>query len=112
MVIVFMPEDYANWIPLLADRPFTDLYVTEGDGGFPGVAFMARPVVGGTFAFLTLERACGGKATEGLNFLEKEKDDKQAPVKAETCFEYESSSAVEESKRILDMEYVAFIDEI
>jgi hypothetical protein len=25
--------------------------------------------VGGHFAFLALERACGGKATEGLKFL-------------------------------------------
>ncbi|KAJ4304819.1 hypothetical protein N0V90_000347 [Kalmusia sp. IMI 367209] len=42
------------------DRAFTDLYDTEGDGGFPGVNFYARPVVGGHFAFLALERACGG----------------------------------------------------
>lgn len=56
---------------LCIDRPFTDLYDTEGTGGFPGVTFMARPVVGGTFAFLTLERACGGKAMEGLEFLDE-----------------------------------------
>lgn len=31
---------------------------------------MARPVVGGHFAWLTLGRACGGKAVEGLSFLE------------------------------------------
>ena len=31
---------------------------------------MARPVVGGHFAFLTLERACGGQAVQGLEFLE------------------------------------------
>ena len=48
----------------------TDLYDTEGEGGFPGIAFMARPVVGGHFAFLALERACGGKAGEGLAFLD------------------------------------------
>jgi hypothetical protein len=42
------------------DRPFTDLYETEGTGGFPGPHFMARPVVGGHFSFLALERACGG----------------------------------------------------
>ena len=48
------------------DRPFTDLYLTEGDGGFPGPNFFARPVVGGHFAFLALERACGGRAMEGL----------------------------------------------
>ncbi|KAF2092053.1 DUF1793-domain-containing protein [Saccharata proteae CBS 121410] len=42
------------------DRPFTDLYNTEGDGGFPGPNFFARPVVGAHFSFLALERACGG----------------------------------------------------
>lgn len=42
------------------DRPLTDLYNTEGDGGFPGPNFMARPVVGAHFSFLALERACGG----------------------------------------------------
>ncbi len=51
------------------DRPMTDLYETEGDGGFPGAHFMARPVIGGHFAYLTLARACGGKALDGLAFL-------------------------------------------
>ncbi len=32
---------------------------------------MARPVTGGHFAFLTLGKACGGKAMEGLAFLEE-----------------------------------------
>lgn len=41
---------------------------------------MARPVIGGTFAFLTLGRACGGKATEGLSFLERRKGDEDRPV--------------------------------
>lgn len=54
------------------DRPFTDLYKTEEHGGFPGPNFFARPVVGGHFAFLTLERACGGRAMEGLAFLDEE----------------------------------------
>ncbi|KAH7070619.1 glutaminase A [Paraphoma chrysanthemicola] len=55
----------ALWLnETVTDRPFTDLYVTEGDGGFPGPWFFARPVVGGHFAFLTLERACGGQAKE------------------------------------------------
>lgn len=36
---------------------------------------MARPVVGGHFAFLTLERACGGKAMRGLEFLEEKEVD-------------------------------------
>jgi hypothetical protein len=57
------------------DLPLTDLYDTEGDGGFPGISFKARPVVGGHFAFLALERACGGKAVEALSFL----DDEPAP---------------------------------
>lgn len=50
----------------------TDLYETEGDGGFAIHAFKARPVVGGHFAFLALERACGGKAVAGLSFLDDE----------------------------------------
>lgn len=33
---------------------------------------MARPVVGAHFARLALERACGGRAAEGLQFLDKE----------------------------------------
>jgi hypothetical protein len=55
----------------VTDRPLTDLYETEGNGGFPGINFMARPVVGGHFAFLALERACGGKAVDGLRFLDE-----------------------------------------
>ncbi|TKX27634.1 hypothetical protein C1H76_0058 [Elsinoe australis] len=51
------------------DKPFTDLYKTEEDGGFPGPDFFARPVIGAHFAFLTLERACGGRAMEGLKGL-------------------------------------------
>jgi hypothetical protein len=52
--------------------PFTDLYDTEGTGGFPGISFKARPVVGGHFAFLALERACDGNAVAGLKFLDDE----------------------------------------
>ncbi|KAI1193621.1 DUF1793-domain-containing protein [Nemania serpens] len=64
-------QHVASWVNETAtDRPLTDLYDTEGDGGFPGVYFMARPVVGGHFAFLALERACQGKAIEGLSFLD------------------------------------------
>ncbi|PVI04026.1 glutaminase A [Periconia macrospinosa] len=48
------------------DLPFTDLFETEGDGGFgSGIRFTARPVVGGHFAFLALERSCGGKFGAG-----------------------------------------------
>ncbi|KAK7749859.1 hypothetical protein SLS53_000440 [Cytospora paraplurivora] len=64
----------ASWLnETVTDKPFTDLYETEEQGGYPGgLEFKARPVVGGHFAFLALERACGGKATEGLRFLEAE----------------------------------------
>lgn len=36
------------------------------------MAFKARPVVGGHFAFLALERACGGEAVASLSFLDDE----------------------------------------
>jgi hypothetical protein len=61
----------------VADKPLTDLYDTEGDGGFPGIAFKARPVVGGHFAFLALERACDGKAVAGLSFLNNDEESKE-----------------------------------
>lgn len=38
---------------------------------------MARPVVGGHFAFLALERACGGKAVEALRFMDEEPANKK-----------------------------------
>lgn len=61
----------AVWLnETVTDRPFTDLYNTEGDGGFPGPWFFARPVVGGHFAFLTLERACGGAAKKAFEYEE------------------------------------------
>jgi hypothetical protein len=53
------------------DKPFTDLYDTEGEGGYPGITFFARPVVGGHFSFLALERACGGEAMYALSFLDE-----------------------------------------
>jgi hypothetical protein len=60
----------ALWLNETAtDRPFTDLYNTEGDGGFPGPSFFARPVVGGHFAFLALERACGGSSPDAFQSL-------------------------------------------
>lgn len=59
------------------DRPLTDLHETEGTGGFPRTRFMARPVVGGHFAFLSLERACGGNALAGLEFLDVEEIDEE-----------------------------------
>ncbi|KAI0909461.1 hypothetical protein F4823DRAFT_594604 [Ustulina deusta] len=70
-------QHVASWVnETVTDRPFTDLYDTEGKGGFPGIYFMARPVVGGHFAFLALERACQGRAADGLQFL-----DSTAPAK-------------------------------
>jgi len=72
-------ESVALWVnETVTDRPFTDLYETEGDGNFPGPNFFARPVIGGHFSFLALERACGGKAVEALAFLDTQEDDKQS----------------------------------
>ncbi|MCJ1377903.1 hypothetical protein MMC17_000999 [Xylographa soralifera] len=63
-------ESVAKWVnETTTDRPFADLHKTEEDGGFPGPNFFARPVVGGHFAFLALEKACGGMAMKGLTFL-------------------------------------------
>ncbi|KAI4240356.1 MAG: hypothetical protein L6R40_005182 [Gallowayella cf. fulva] len=68
-------QSVAKWVnETTTDRPFTDLYETEGTGGWPGAHFMARPVTGGHFAFLTLDKACGGKARAGLAFLDEEDD--------------------------------------
>ena len=75
LVCVSWPLGLSSGFSILTNRtdsPLTDLYDTEGDGGFPGIAFKARPVVGGHFAFLALERACGGKAVQALSFLDAE----------------------------------------
>lgn len=65
-------ESVARWVnETVTDRPFTDLHNTEGDGNFPGPNFFARPVIGGHFAFLALQRACGGRAMPGLSFLDE-----------------------------------------
>lgn len=50
----------------------TDLYETEGEGTFAGSSFFARPVVGGHFSFLALDKACDGKAVAGLGFLDEQ----------------------------------------
>ncbi|KJZ75657.1 hypothetical protein HIM_04814 [Hirsutella minnesotensis 3608] len=64
-------ESIALWVnETITDRPLTDLYDTEGEGGYSPATFMARPVVGGHFARLALERACGGTAVDWLNFLD------------------------------------------
>lgn len=61
----------AKWLnETETDRPFSDLYKTEERGGFPGPNFFARPVVGSHFSFLTLERACGGKAMDAFEYEE------------------------------------------
>ncbi|EQK98252.1 DUF1793-domain-containing protein [Ophiocordyceps sinensis CO18] len=71
-------ESIALWVnETVTDRPLTDLYDTEGKGDYSPARFMARPVVGGHFARLALERACGGKAVEWLKFLDV--DDEEAP---------------------------------
>ncbi|CAH0044200.1 unnamed protein product [Clonostachys solani] len=68
-------ESIARWVnETITDRPFTDLYDTEGKGDFSPVRFMARPVVGGHFAPLVLKHACRGQASKGLDFLDAEDD--------------------------------------
>ncbi len=65
-------ESVAKWVnETSTDLPLTDLHNTEDDGGYPGPNFYARPVIGGHFAFLALQRACGGNAMEGLSFLDE-----------------------------------------
>ncbi|KAK3066375.1 hypothetical protein LTR53_017308 [Teratosphaeriaceae sp. CCFEE 6253] len=64
-------ESVAKWLnETVTDRPFTDLYKTEERGGFPGPNFFARPVVGSHFAFLALERACGGSGAKAFAYEE------------------------------------------
>ena len=64
-------ERVAKWLnETVTDKPFTDLYKTEDKGGFPGPNFFARPVIGSHFAFLTLERACGGTAARVFDYEE------------------------------------------
>ncbi|KAF2860716.1 glutaminase A L-glutamine amidohydrolase [Piedraia hortae CBS 480.64] len=49
----------AKWVnETVTDKPLSDLFVTEGGGGFPGPDFFARPVVGGHFAVVVLDRVC------------------------------------------------------
>jgi len=75
-------EASAKWVnETSTDRPMTDLYDTEGDGGFLGAYFMARPVIGGHFAFLTLEKACGGQAMNALSFLNEQNLDAEGQRK-------------------------------
>ena len=64
----------ARWLnETNTDTPFSDLYVTEFEGGYaPGTRFTARPVVGSHFSILVMDRACGGLAREGLKEWEDE----------------------------------------
>lgn len=58
-------DSVAMWVneSSIVDRPLTDLYFTEDDGGWPrgGPRFFCRPVVGSVFAFLALEGVSGGE---------------------------------------------------
>lgn len=66
-------DSIALWVnETSTDRPFTDVHNTEGEGEFQGAYFIARPSVGGHFAWLALERACEGRAKDGLKFLEED----------------------------------------
>ncbi|KAL8901914.1 MAG: hypothetical protein Q9207_004976 [Kuettlingeria erythrocarpa] len=79
-------QSVAKWLnETTTDRPFTDLYETEGTGGWPGAHFMARPVTGGHFAFLTLDKACGGKAMDGLAFLNDDLDEGKGKAESENA---------------------------
>lgn len=56
---------YAKWVNhTTIDRPLSDLFETEDKAGSwgGGVRFLARPVVGGHWAGLALNRACGGRS--------------------------------------------------
>lgn len=83
-------QSVAKWVnETSTDRPLTDLHDTEGDGGFPGPNFFARPVIGGHFAFLTLEKACGGKAVQGLDFLRDDVVDREIGMNVAGLMELE-----------------------
>ncbi|PQE16000.1 glutaminase A protein [Rutstroemia sp. NJR-2017a WRK4] len=75
-------EEIVDSIALWVNETTTDLYDTEGTGGFPGIEFKARPVVGGHFAFLALERACDGKAVEALDFLNEDAETEEEKVES------------------------------
>jgi len=53
----------ARWLnETESDLPFTDLFETEGKGGFgAGNRFAARPVVGAHFSLVALARMCAGR---------------------------------------------------
>ena len=60
-------QSMGRWVnETSTDRAMTDLYDTEGSGGFPGITFKARPVVGGLFSVLALKERCDGKAWSSM----------------------------------------------
>ncbi|KAI9806313.1 MAG: hypothetical protein M1825_006428 [Sarcosagium campestre] len=90
----------ALWVNETAtDLPLTDLYDTEGNGGFPGITFKARPVVGGHFSFLALERACDGNAMSALDFLNVQ----ETPERAHRHQGYPSGDAEEVDTENLEL---------
>ena len=67
-------QAHASWVnEKSTDKPMADLHDTEGTGGFPGLNIIVKPVIGGHFAPLALNRACGAKAAKGLKWLDNEK---------------------------------------
>lgn len=61
------------------NRPFTDLYDTQTTG-FPGINFMARPVVGGHFSVLALDQACNGTGFDTLKAIFTNETDSKKTV--------------------------------
>lgn len=94
-------QSVAKWVnETSTDRPLTDLHDTEGTGGFPGPNFFARPVIGGHFAFLTLERACGQKAMGGLDFLRDDVVDRETQMDVKGLLELEVLEAWAEGEEL------------
>ncbi|PYH93271.1 DUF1793-domain-containing protein [Aspergillus ellipticus CBS 707.79] len=88
-------ESVAKWVnETVTDLPLTDLHNTEGKGEFPGPNFYARPVIGGHFAFLALQRACGGRAMDGLAYLDH--GNKVFSTSTLSAWESAAANAVEE----------------
>lgn len=52
-------------------------------------------MIGGHYAFLTLERACNGKAMDGLNFLRDDVVDSEAVIDVQAILENERLEAEE-----------------
>jgi hypothetical protein len=68
-------QGLGSWVnETTTDRPFTDLY-DSNSGAWPGINFMARPVVGGHFSVLALEKACGGNGFQGVKGIFKTQGD-------------------------------------